>query len=194
MRVPLKNVVVWFIGAWAALFLIPKPAEAAFVEFAFFCDACGSSIENNGTVNLGVTVGGTADFTYLLLDFACGGNCAGSPATVQYAPIYTGTSLAGTYSASFTYCCDTFVTPVVNYSYCAAFPGEGLSVPEGCPFSPTAPWSVADSGTHSYSPVGVPGPAAGAGLPGLIFASGGLLARWRKRRAVAVVLAPSRFL
>jgi hypothetical protein len=50
-----------------------------------------------------------------------------------------------------------------------------LILPQGVTFT-------SDSGLLLTEPLGVPGPLAGAGLPGLIFAGGGLLGWWRRKR------------
>ena len=52
-------------------------------------------------------------------------------------------------------------------------------------FPPKAGSGFVDFIQVTVPPAAVPGPIMGAGVPGLIFASGGLLDWWRRRKKVA---------
>jgi hypothetical protein len=59
-----------------------------------------------------------------------------------------------------------------------------LTLDHDAGFAP--PGGTSGTGSFGATTVGVPAPVAGAGLPGLIFAAGGLLAWTRRKRQAAV--------
>jgi len=128
------------------------------------------------TINLDGTPGSSLfSQTFAPLDFASIQNTVNNTSIVTVLPI--GLSLtAGTYDISFF---NPSNLGVPGYSG-----GSGLLYQQGIGFHDGQSAGFLLEG----SPSPVPGPAVGAGLPGLIAACGGLLGWWRrKRKARAVV-------
>jgi hypothetical protein len=152
---------------------------ASFTLSGSLTDADEASGNNTVTLTLPSSVSVIPNVVYLT-DSACSPNCALSDVSDAIGTDSTGSSLT---MVSDFMCGSFFLACAAQFQFAQQ---NGRVIPEtGQPQDISQFFAPAGSGLTIQVTSAVPGPIAGAGLPGLILAGGGFLGWWRRRRKIA---------